>query len=210
MMAEVCDDAAYSKHKIGTNDFRLSRANLHKTESFKPLTKFCLESFENTMYDLGFAKKCCINSMWASEQQKGARHRPHQHFNCFLIGVYYLHGDGGNTPGTSFFNPNLGNIMPARNYFKAPKLEYAHGTHFVEGTLCIFPAWMIHYTEQYNGEDKRYTIGVNSMPVGKVKDPPSDRYDYMDVSDSDLEMDERETMIYNNRKEIQRKLKGNV
>ena len=194
-MRSITDDkfSSYKMHRSG--DFRLSHPTIHKDKLFEPLTKFCNDSYNIAMEDMGFTQKCCINSMWISEQKAGARHRPHQHFNCFLIGVYYLHGTTG-APGTSLFNHNLGSIMPARNYSKPAKMTFGFQSPFIEGTFFIFPTFVTHYTERNLSADTRYIIASNSMPIGKVKWPPHDKYEYMDISESNLEMTDQEYEIF--------------
>jgi hypothetical protein len=178
------------------NHINLTAANLYKEQIFRPFYYFMHECIQYAMDDLGYVPDHSITAMWATKQEPGMYHHPHKHGNTFLAGTYYLNGSE-NTFGTTFFNPdNLLQISPNINFEKPARLNARFSTPFVEGDFVVFPAWTLHGTNPNLGPETRYTIGVNSMPVGKTVDEPYDRFNYPDARRIDLEYTEEELSRY--------------
>jgi len=178
------------------NHIKLSPPNLYKEQIFRPYYYFMYECFQYAMEDMGYSPEHSITAMWATCQEKGMYHHPHKHGNTFLAGTYYLHGSE-NSFGTTFFNPdNLLQISPTRNLEKPLRMSARFSTPFVEGDFIVFPSWVLHGTNPNMDDEARYTIGVNSMPVGKTIDEPYDRFNYPDSRRVDLEYTDQDLKRY--------------
>lgn len=188
IMPFMNDNSTYAHNTRPNSKLEFTIPDLHKQENFKPFRDFVQESAEKVMIDLGFEPGIQITGIWGIRHQEGAGHHRHNHGNSFLGGVYYLNGNEKNS-GTVFYNPitHMNQIIPARQ--RAPKIQIRHFELFNEGTLVIFPAWLEHDTRINNlkiTNSVRHILAFNSMPLGKTNHDEFDRFDYQDISESDM------------------------
>jgi len=138
--------------------------DLQLEEQFAPIVEFFNESLNFVMHDLGYREDQHIPSIWSTKQSRGNYHRIHKHRNCFLTGVYYLHGDGLSA-GTTFVNfdvPSM--ILPSVDPDKEHKLREDYSLPFEEGMFHVFPSWLNHGTPVHNSDVTRYILSINSVP----------------------------------------------
>jgi uncharacterized protein (TIGR02466 family) len=131
--------------------------------------------------------------MWATQHPLGGYHHQHPHSNSFLAGIYYLDGDA-DTGGTDFYPPYYHHniIVPARiKGAERTFLKSSEKMPFEEGTLIIFPAWLVHGTRKHGSEKKRTVLSFNVMPIGKTNVDLFDRFNYQAVEPEDM-INERE------------------
>lgn len=189
IMQQLSSDSLY---KISPPYLKMTNGNLHKNPIFKPYYDFFNESLNYVMSDLGYKQDQSITSMWVTKQVENSFHPPHKHGNTFLAGVFYLHGNPL-SQGTTFLNPdNVLMIQPNLDHDKKMKINSLYVNNFSEGTLVIFPAWIMHYTQANQSGDSRYIMSFNSMPVGKTVDAIFDRYNYAKADDIELDMNREE------------------
>ena len=107
------------------------------------------------------------------------RHKPkdwaqlHVHTNCLLSGVYYFdvqpnQGDlrfsSNVVSSNSLFPQNVdlrfkeNNIYNSKNWFMKPK----------NGTIYIFPSWLLHSVETNESTTNRYSLAFNAHLKGRI------------------------------------------
>ena len=186
VMGYLENEEIYEKNTF-RDTLKLSHPNLHKEVLFTPFIDFVKDSLTQAFIDLGYEPSFEITAMWATRHIKGGFHHRHTHGNSFLAGVYYFDGPD-NSSGTNFYNPVHYHrvILPARIPGKTQKFKGGMTIPWEEGSLVIFPAWLMHDTN-YNSDDKYRTIlSFNCMPVGKTTYDTFDRYNYQSIENADL------------------------
>jgi uncharacterized protein (TIGR02466 family) len=189
MMDLLKDRTLYVRNTLaGTLHF--THPNLHKIDEFKPVVDFIKTNVAETFTQLGFIPKFQMTGMWATRHPRGGFHHRHSHGNSFLAGIYYLDG-AENASNTEFYSPHQYNniIVPPR---LADTSESRHinrmveVNRFEEGTLIIFPAWLVHDTAINYEQTDRTVLSFNIMPVGKTNHDTFDRFNYAEIQTEDM------------------------
>jgi uncharacterized protein (TIGR02466 family) len=101
---------------------------------------------------------------WANVLRSGAYHKIHNHPDCDWSGVYYVAtGEADpNAPADNgmieFLDPRMGATSPGPGGPEAmPKLRIAP----VPGLMLIFPSWLYHYVNAFQGKGERISIAFN-------------------------------------------------
>ncbi len=110
-----------------------------------------------------------ITTSWFTKIKTGCSSQYHCHKNSFYSGVLYF-GDYSNDNGGAikFNNP----IEQFSDYQIAPK-EYhiancnEYAVYPQKNILIIFPSYLSHMIDTYYGEDPRYSLAFNIVPVGE-------------------------------------------
>ncbi|MFQ6022779.1 MAG: 2OG-Fe(II) oxygenase family protein [Acidiferrobacterales bacterium] len=137
---------------------------LHKLEEFRQLNAFIhvatkgVLDFLKIVYD-DFE----ITGCWANISAAQTGHVPHTHPNNYLSGVYYVQADNGaNTitfddprPQTYIIKPSVSEQGPANSRSAVMTVE--------EGTLVMFPAWLLHSVEPNMSDRERISVSFNIM-----------------------------------------------
>jgi uncharacterized protein (TIGR02466 family) len=104
-----------------------------------------------------------ITGLWINVAGPGAGVRMHGHPNNFVSGVYYVQvAQGANT--INFHDPR-----PQTAIVRPPVTELsAYNTDQVvveveEGTLLIFPAWLVHSVDPNQSDGVRISVSFNVM-----------------------------------------------
>jgi uncharacterized protein (TIGR02466 family) len=102
-----------------------------------------------------------ITSCWAIVNGKLAFNSVHNHPNSILSGVYYLQAPE-NCGGIFFSDPRPASQMlipPVKefNLWTFPKVSYK--PH--EGTMLLFPSWLLHGVEMNVSEEVRISVSFN-------------------------------------------------
>ena len=113
---------------------------------------------------------------WANCNRRGHYNKAHDHFRADIIAsaFYYVQSGGDQVGGrTVFINQQsvppyveLGIDWRDREYALTPK----------DGTLVIFPSWLGHKVEPFQGDGDRITLALNAghpmLPVQKRGEKP--------------------------------------
>jgi uncharacterized protein (TIGR02466 family) len=138
--------------------------NLHERSSFYDFTqiihKNVLEVATFLRWDL---HKFAINitTCWAIVNGKLASNSVHNHPNSILSGVYYLKAP--ESCGSIFFSdprPASQMLIPPVTEFNLwtfPKVSYKPR----EGTMLLFPSWLLHGVEMNMSEEVRISLSFN-------------------------------------------------
>ena len=143
---------------------------LHDREEFADFTRIVLENVHEAANFLHWdLQKIRLNitTCWAIVNGKFASNSVHNHPNSILSGVYYLKAPE-NCGGIYFCDPRSAAqmLMPPVTEFNLttyPKISYrAH-----EGTMILFPSWLLHGVDLNMSEDVRVSLSFNigMMPI---------------------------------------------
>lgn len=138
--------------------------DLHKRDVFNDFTKIIhvnvLEVATFLQWDLQqFSLN--ITTCWAIVNGKFASNFVHNHPNSILSGVYYLQAPE-NCGGIFFSDPRPASqmLIPPVTEFSLwtfPKVSYK--PH--EGTMILFPSWLLHGVEMNMSESVRISLSFN-------------------------------------------------
>lgn len=189
MMSYLGHDDVYKENtRENKKNLCFTRPILQHLPEFKEFRDFAQLSLQIVMKDLGYVPSVQITGIWATRHNHQGYHHGHQHGNSFLTGVYYLHGNESHA-GTTFYNVhrNHKQIIPEQIPGATLKHLDSTSTTFKEGTLYIFPSWLVHSTSENNIDktnDTRHILSFNGMPLGPSKHDEFERFDYQDISNS--------------------------
>lgn len=103
---------------------------------------------------------------WGNKSAPGrqAAHHVHNHNLSYVSAVYYV------TKGspTVFLDPfeSKGGICLDVNWSKNREIE--REIYPDPGSLILFPSWLPHCSRPHVGNESRYTMSFNALPVGKI------------------------------------------
>jgi uncharacterized protein (TIGR02466 family) len=189
MMNYLNNDEVYRENtREKRKSLCFTRPNLQNIPEFKEFKSFAQLSLQIAMRDLGFVPSIQITGMWATKHHNGGSHHTHQHGNSFLTGVYYLHGNE-NHAGTTFHNVHRNHKQIVPEMIPGATLRHVDTvqTTFKEGTLFLFPSWLVHGTDTNNTEqtnDTRHILSFNGMPLGASAHDEFEKFDYQDMEKS--------------------------
>ena len=114
--------------------------------------------------------------LWANLNQRGHHNHAHDHFRSGIIAsaFYYVQCGGGHAGGrTVFLNQQS---VPAFVELAAPWRNREYALTPKDGTLVIFPSWLGHRVDPYQGEGNRISLALNAghpaLPVKRKGDRP--------------------------------------
>jgi len=138
--------------------------DLHKRDRFQVLTEIIhtnvAEVAQFLQWDL-HKFSLNITTCWAIINGKFATNSVHNHPNSILSGVYYL--KTSENCGNIYFNdprPASQMIVPPVTEFNPwtyPKVSYTAR----EGTMILFPSWLLHGVDMNMSEEPRVCISFN-------------------------------------------------
>ncbi|HMB78158.1 MAG TPA: 2OG-Fe(II) oxygenase family protein [Kiloniellaceae bacterium] len=106
---------------------------------------------------------------WANVNRRGHANKRHSHPGCFLSGSYYVDvGEAGLTPHCGgrfrFHDPRAAasTLTPAT----AEAAENRPDIRPEAGMMLLFPSWMPHSVERYDGAGTRISIAFNLALAG--------------------------------------------
>ena len=148
-----------------------SGPKLYEQNKFKPLAKEILKLAKTHLQNDYHAvfESIEITDMWGNILKEKEFHRPHNHSNNVISGVYYVQADDNNSSKIFFLDPRpqAGIIQP-----DVRKITHYNSSiwHYpsVTNRCILFPSWLSHYVDSnVTGED-RISIAFNFMYKGKV------------------------------------------
>jgi uncharacterized protein (TIGR02466 family) len=114
---------------------------------------------------------------WVNVSGPGASNRHHVHGGSFWSAVYYVRApesDSGQLvlhdprmPGLRMYSPTL--------RFKGAGPEQVFRLQPKSGTIVMFPSWLTHSVEPWDGEGERISIAFNIM-IGRRNAAPQNPY----------------------------------
>jgi uncharacterized protein (TIGR02466 family) len=111
---------------------------------------------------------------WANVNERGSSNARHYHGGCFWSAVYYVRVGSGEGGRLVLYDPRMPTLA-----MHAPPLRFrdAGGEREVkieprEGRLVVFPSWLAHEVEQWQGDELRISIAINLSSLTRVV-PPS-------------------------------------
>jgi hypothetical protein len=188
MMSYLGQDGMYNENTREDKSLCFTRPVLQNVPEFKEFKHFAQLSLQITMRDLGYVPSIQITGIWATKHVHNGSHHRHQHGNSFLTGVYYLHGNEKHV-GTTFHNVHSNHRQIVPEMIPGVTLKHLDTvqTTFKEGTLYIFPSWLVHDTGSNDTNvtnDARHVLSFNGMPLGPSAHDEFERFDYQDMSKS--------------------------
>ena len=165
----------YERMESKNGDYTKDKYILEKPEviDLKNAIQKCIDDLVFNQLHVAEDVKFYITNSWA------VRHLPkdwaqfHLHTNCLLSGVYYfdVKEDQGSLVCTTDYGVNTGvfpininltfkqnNLFNSKKWYMNPK----------NGTIYIFPAWMLHSVEENKTQDDRYSLAFNVHLKGKI------------------------------------------
>ena len=139
-------------------------------EKHLDLKKLLLDYFNQFSKNvLRYDGEFTITTSWFTKIKTKCSSQYHFHKNSFYSGVLYF-GDYSNTNGGAikFNNP----IEQFSDYQIVPK-EYniancnEYEVYPQKNILIIFPSYLSHMIDTYDGKDPRYSLAFNIVPVGE-------------------------------------------
>lgn len=141
-----------------------SRHGLHTVPDLAPLVHHIRLGIEQVLAFLQVgAASFEITGLWLNVAAPGGAVRMHNHPNNFLSGVYYVQVQQG-ADTINFHDPR-----PQTAIIRPPVAELtAYNTDQVvlkveEGTLLVFPAWLMHSVDPNRSDRLRISASFNAM-----------------------------------------------
>lgn len=146
---------------------RHSKPHIHKEEEFKPLADAVLDLSNQYAEYMNWDCELYLNTMWYNVMNQYEDHRPHNHGNSLLSGVYYPTGDPDHPPIEFFDSKNIGSIAPT---VKEYIVQNSDSWHYpvIPNSILIFPAWLQHWVPVNKSPNPRISISFNIMVKGKA------------------------------------------
>ena len=107
---------------------------------------------------------------WANVSAAGASNRAHVHAGSFWSAVYYVRVGDGEGGALVLHDPRMPGLR-----MHAPSLRFNNGDaeifaaiRPVAGLLVLFPAWLAHSVDPWQGSDSRISVAMNIRAVTRV------------------------------------------
>ena len=132
------------------------------SEPIKKIEKFIHEQIIKYQNNFGGSKEGLIQNCpdrytlygWLICMKSGGELRPHMHENGWLSGTVYI-----NVPTKPKLNPESGNLVVCiEEKIKEQIVDV------VTGTMCIFPASLLHYTIPFKSTENRIVLAFDVVP----------------------------------------------
>lgn len=136
--------------------------DLHTLPEMQELNGYFMNAVNEVIHNLSTKyKDVDITGCWANIHPSDRTHTAHSHPNNFLSAVYYVTAPPGGREIT-FYDPRI------QQYILTPAVEHsnAHNAEHLffevaEGTLLIFPSWLVHSVPAGTGNERRISISYN-------------------------------------------------
>ena len=137
---------------------------LHELKELRSLMSHVGKAAKNI---LGYLKighaRCAITGCWANVSAPGAKHGTHGHPNNYLSGVYYVRThEGADTINFHDPRPQIGIMRPPVQALTAENADQVV-VKVRDGTLLMFPAWLLHSVDENRSGHMRISVAFNLM-----------------------------------------------
>ena len=98
---------------------------------------------------------------WLVNMKSGGKLQPHMHEQGWISGSIYI-----NVPSKS--EPDSGNLVVCigEEGLTSENINQGKSIDVVTGSLCLFPASLLHYTIPFESEDERVVLAFDVVPKG--------------------------------------------
>ena len=107
---------------------------------------------------------------WANVSAAGASNRAHVHAGSFWSAVYYVRVGDGEGGALVLHDPRMPGLR-----MHAPSLRFKNGgaeiiaaIRPVAGLLVLFPAWLAHSVDPWQGSGSRISVALNIRAVTRI------------------------------------------
>ncbi len=137
---------------------------LHLADELAPLAAAIQAAAAAVLEHLAIAPRAlAITGCWANVSAPGARHGTHSHPNNFLSGVYYVQtSEGAETINFHDPRPQCAIMRPPVKSLTADNADQVV-VKVEEGTLLLFPAWLMHSVDPNRSRYLRVSVSFNLM-----------------------------------------------
>ena len=149
---------------VGPGQSWQSPRMLHERDAYRELVDVVHEATNRFLDHLNINyRTVLVTGCWINVNAPGAAHGIHSHPNNFFSGIYYLRAPpGGDT--VNFHDPRhqTSIIRPPVTKLTADNADQIV-TKVNEGTLLLFPAWLLHSVEANRSNEHRISLSFNLM-----------------------------------------------
>lgn len=140
----------YGIKRANSSDAWHSPVNAFERPAWAELTNAVMAAAGDVLRSEGYAGVVHprMVEMWANWGWKGSHSRPHNHGASDWSGIYFIECPDGST-SVQFINPRPG--ARELSHYEAPD----------EGTMLIFPSWLVHWVAPHRTEAPRFTAAFN-------------------------------------------------
>lgn len=141
-----------------------SRHGLHRAPALEPLVIHLRLGVEQVLAFLHVgAAPFEITGLWVNVAAPGGAVRMHNHPNNFLSGVYYVQvQEGADTINFHDPRPQTAVVRPPVSELTAYNTDQVV-VRVEEGTLLVFPSWLVHSVEPNRSDRVRISASFNAM-----------------------------------------------
>jgi uncharacterized protein (TIGR02466 family) len=141
-----------------------SRQNLHLRAPFSELVGCIDAEAAEVVHFLRIGRDAlCITACWVNVLAPTRTHPAHSHPNNFLSGVYYVKThSGAETVNFHDPRPQTGIICPPVTELTADNADQVV-VNVRDGTLLLFPAWLVHSVDANRSAEQRISVSFNMM-----------------------------------------------
>jgi uncharacterized protein (TIGR02466 family) len=141
-----------------------SRQNLHRRAPFSELVGCIDAAAAEVVHFLRIGHDApCITACWVNVLAPTRTHPAHSHPNNFLSGVYYAKMQpGAETVNFHDPRPRTGIIRPPVTELTADNTDQVV-VNVRDGTLLLFPAWLVHSVDANRSAEQRISVSFNMM-----------------------------------------------
>jgi tetratricopeptide (TPR) repeat protein len=111
----------------------------------------------------GFIKKWPAEyslTAWLINMKSGGKLRPHMHENGWISGSIYINVPPKLTPDSG----SLVVCIDDQDYLVDGKTQHEKIIDVTTGSLCLFPASLLHYTIQFESDEERIVLAFDVVP----------------------------------------------
>lgn len=141
-----------------------SRQDLHRRASFSELVGCIDAAAAEVVHFLRIGHDApCISACWVNVLAPTRAHPAHSHPNNFLSGVCYVKTQSG-AEAVNFHDPRpqVGIIRPPVTELTADNADQVV-VNVRDGTLLLFPAWLVHSVDANRSAEPRISVSFNMM-----------------------------------------------
>ncbi len=149
---------------LGPGEVWQSQHGLHAMPELAPLVLHVRRGVEQVLAFLRAGTPAFeVTGLWANVAAPGGATRMHSHPNNFLSGVYYVQVQPG-ADTINFHDPRVqtGIVRPPATELTAYNADQVV-VQVEEGTMVIFPAWLVHSVDPNRSGLERISVSFNAM-----------------------------------------------
>jgi uncharacterized protein (TIGR02466 family) len=148
----------------GAGEVWQSRHGLHRVPALEPLVRHVRPGVEEVLAFLHVGTAPFeITGLWVNVSARGGAVRMHNHPNNFLSGVYYVQvQEGADTINFHDPRPQAAVVRPPVSELTAYNTDQVV-VQVEEGTLLVFPSWLLHSVDPNQSDRVRISASFNAM-----------------------------------------------